>query len=188
MNIYISGVGGQGTGMLSEILVRAIDYCGYDFKAVDTHGLAQRGGTVVSRIRFGEKVHTPFINSGEADLCLALEIHEAMRSMEQFLKKQGVLVYYFANWEPLGVRLGEQEKIKEENIKEYCTRNEIRDYKILDEDLEDARMQNIAVLGCLVKENLIEGLTATIMEKAMRNLMSGSLLEANLKVFRRNCR
>ena len=56
-NIYLIGVGGQGIGLLSEILLRAADHAGYEVKGVDTHGLAQRGGIVVSHLKFGEKVY-----------------------------------------------------------------------------------------------------------------------------------
>ena len=80
-NIYLTGVGGQGIGLLSEILIRAADHAGHRVKGVDTHGLAQRGGIVVSRIRIGDRVHTPLIPAGEADLVIALERHEALRGL-----------------------------------------------------------------------------------------------------------
>ncbi len=186
MNIYISGVGGQGAGMLSEILVRAIDYAGIDFKAVDTHGLAQRGGTVVSQIRFGEKVYTPLIRSGEAHMCIALELHEALRSMEKFICDGGILVYYDTIWEPLGVRLGNDEKIKEQNILDFCQKHKISAVKAFDKNLVDTRMQNVVILAQIAGKGLIEGVTIELIEKAMEDLMDGKLLETNLKVFREN--
>ena len=72
-NIYLTGVGGQGIGLLIEILLRAADHAGFPVKGVDTHGLAQRGGIVVSQIRIGEEAHSPLIRQGEADLVVALE-------------------------------------------------------------------------------------------------------------------
>lgn len=66
--------------MLSEVLIRAADYAGYTVKAVDTHGLAQRGGIVVSQVRLGETVHTPLVSRRSADLVIALERHEAQRA------------------------------------------------------------------------------------------------------------
>ena len=67
-NVYLTGVGGQGIGMLSEIILRAADKAGYPVKAVDTHGLAQRGGVVVSQVRIGDNVHTPLIPLCNHDL------------------------------------------------------------------------------------------------------------------------
>ena len=67
-NIYLCGVGGQGIGLLCEILLRAADHAGLVARAVDTHGLAQRGGTVISHIRLGEAVFSPLIGDGQAHL------------------------------------------------------------------------------------------------------------------------
>jgi len=86
LNIHLAGVGGQGIGLLNEILLRAADHAGYNAIGVDTHGLAQRGGIVVSEIRLGETVHSPLIGNGQADLVVALERHEALRAALQFLK------------------------------------------------------------------------------------------------------
>ena len=91
-NIYISGVGGQGIGLLSQALLRGIDHAGIRAIAVDTHGLAQRGGVVVSRIRCGTGTHSPLIRAGHADLVLGMGIHEAMRGLVSALKPTGTLV------------------------------------------------------------------------------------------------
>jgi len=72
-NVYMIGVGGQGIGLLSEILIRSADYAGLNAKGVDTHGLAQRGGTVQSHLRIGDKVHASLIRKGTADLVISLE-------------------------------------------------------------------------------------------------------------------
>jgi len=72
-NIFIIGVGGQGIGLLSEAIIRAAYYAGNQAKGVDTHGLAQRGGTVTSQIRLGSKAFSPLIPEGKADIALALE-------------------------------------------------------------------------------------------------------------------
>lgn len=186
MNIYISGVGGQGTGMLSEILVRAIDYAGLDFRSVDTHGLAQRGGTVVSQIRLGEEIFTPLIRSGEADICIAMELHEALRSMVKYIRDGGILLYYDTIWEPLGVRLGNDVKVSEQVVLDYCLEHKITAIKAFDKNLADPRMQNIVILAQMAQKNLIKNVTAKLLEKAMGDLMDGKTHEANLKVFRDN--
>ena len=71
-NIYLTGVGGQGIGLISEIILRAADHAGHAVKSVDTHGLAQRGGIVVSQIRMGDGVFSPLISEGTADIAIAL--------------------------------------------------------------------------------------------------------------------
>lgn len=95
-NIYITGVGGQGIGLLSQTLLRAIDYAGVKAIAVDTHGLAQRGGVVVSRIRCGEAVHSPLMMKKSADLVLGMEIHEAMRGLVTAGKEGGLLYFWMS--------------------------------------------------------------------------------------------
>ena len=88
-NIYMAGVGGQGIGLLSEVLLRAADHAGQPVKSVDTHGLAQRGGIVVSQLRIGQPAYSPLIGAHDADLVIALERHEAMRAAESMLKQAG---------------------------------------------------------------------------------------------------
>jgi indolepyruvate ferredoxin oxidoreductase, beta subunit len=77
-----------------------------EVRGVDTHGLAQRGGVVVSHIRTGKGEFSPLIAPGEADLVLALERHEAFRAMTGFLKDGGSLAYYDAVWQPFEIRNG----------------------------------------------------------------------------------
>jgi len=180
LNIFMTGVGGQGIGMLSEILVRAVDYAGYDFKGVDTHGLAQRGGTVVSQLRIGENIHSPLIEKGEADIVIALERHEALRSGLEMLRNDGTLVWYDTSWQPLPVRLGAEKEITTETVidKVLCKKN----IRVFRQNLPDTRMQNIAVLSQIVKNDLIKGMDLETCKKAMADLMSEKLLNINLKV------
>ena len=88
-NIYLTGVGGQGIGLISEVILRAADHGGHPVKSVDTHGLAQRGGIVVSQIRIGENVFSPLVPAGQADLVISLERHEALRAAGTVLKDKG---------------------------------------------------------------------------------------------------
>ena len=81
-DIYMSGVGGQGIGLLSEVVIRAADHAGLPVCGVDTHGLAQRGGMVESFVRIGGEVTTPLVRRGAASLVMALERTEAMRALE----------------------------------------------------------------------------------------------------------
>jgi len=182
-NMYLCGVGGQGIGLLSEILLRASDYAGYCAKAVDTHGLAQRGGTVISQIRLGEVVHTPLIPERSADLVVALERHEALRALQTALRDQGTLVYYDTVLQPLGVRLGTEPETSTDMITHACNQRGIVVYGVNRADIPDTRMENIIVLSWIHRNRLIPDLLEEHFLRAMEDLLTGTTLEANLRLF-----
>jgi len=82
VNVLLVGVGGQGTILASELLSRVLLEDGYDVKKSEVHGMAQRGGRVVSHVRFGRQVHSPLIVPGEADILVGFEMAEALRSLK----------------------------------------------------------------------------------------------------------
>lgn len=90
-NILLAGVGGQGIILASDLLSGALVRAGFDVKKSEIHGMAQRGGSVSSHVRFGEKVYSPVIGEGEADILLAFERLEALRYLH-FLKKSGQML------------------------------------------------------------------------------------------------
>ena len=184
-DIYMAGVGGQGIGLLSEILLRAADHAGFAARAVDTHGLAQRGGIVVSQLRIGERVYTPLIREHGSDLVLALERHEAMRAMDLYLKDGGALVYYDTVWQPLDVRLQKAPEVSNESIEAECRRRGISLHRVFVPDLPDTRMQNIVLLAHLDRVGLIEGIRTEHFVQAMDDLMTGGMLQANEAIFRK---
>jgi len=179
-NIYLTGVGGQGIGLLSEILLRAADHAGFPVKGVDTHGLAQRGGIVVSQIRIGNDVHSPLIRQGQVDLVVALERHEAFRGITAFLKDGAAAIYYDTVWQPLSVRLNQASEVDNDTILAHCSKRNIRVFRILKPDLTDARMQNMAVLAGIHQNQLIPGITFEHYQNAMSDLMDGSMMEKNM--------
>lgn len=182
-NIYIIGVGGQGIGLLSEVLLRAADYAGFRAKGVDTHGLAQRGGIVTSHLRIGDQVHSPLIRAGQADIIVALERHEALRAMNTFLKDGGTLIYYNTVWQPLEVRLNQAQEVSEATISAECQRRSIREIKVFQENLEDARMQNMVILAHINKYQLIPGVFTNHYMQALDDLLAGTVLEKNKQLF-----
>lgn len=182
-NIYLTGVGGQGIGLLSEVLLRAGDHAGLPVKGVDTHGLAQRGGIVVSHLRFGEGVYSPLIPAGEADLVVALERHEALRGVNTALKDGGTLIYYDTVWQPLEVRLKKAPPVDENMIVRTCRERNIREIKVSKPDLKEAQMQNIVVLAHISRHGLIPAVTTAHYKLAMEDLMSGAMLAKNLELF-----
>ena len=182
-NIYLTGVGGQGIGLLTEILIRAADHASLGVKGVDTHGLAQRGGVVVSQLRIGDNVYSPLIPKGEADMVIGLERHETLRAMNLFLRDGGTVIYYNAVWQPLEVRLNEAEEISEEVISEQCRKRGIKEIKVFKDDLKDTRMQNIVLLANIDRYHLIPGIQTEHYIKAMEDLMEGNMLKNNMKLF-----
>jgi indolepyruvate ferredoxin oxidoreductase, beta subunit len=182
-NIYLTGVGGQGIGLLSEILLRSADHAGLKVKAVDTHGLAQRGGIVISHLRFGEKVFSPLIFRNQADLVIALERHEALRGLNAALKDNGTLIYYDTSWQPLEVRINAADPVTKEMIHRICLKRNIKDLTVFKAGLKDARMQNMIVLANIEKNKLIPGIKKAHYYEAMEDLMQGTMLKTNLKLF-----
>jgi indolepyruvate ferredoxin oxidoreductase beta subunit len=182
-SIYLTGVGGQGIGLISEIILRAADHSGHPVKSVDTHGLAQRGGVVVSQIRIGENVFSPLIPAGQADLVISLERHEALRAAVTALKDNGCLIYYNTVWQPLSVRLNETAEVVESDIQDLCRERGIQVVSVFHEDLPDIRMQNMAVLAEIHRHRMIPGIDLKHYQSAMADLMSGAMLKENRGLF-----
>ncbi len=182
-SIYLSGVGGQGIGLLSETLLRAADHAGHKVKGVDTHGLAQRGGSVVSQIRIGSQVHTPLVSRHQADLLISLERHEALRSLTEFAKDGATLIYYNTVWQPLDVRLGTVAEVSSKSLADLCRQMGVRCLEVFHPDLEDARMQNVALLARIDREGLVPGVKSDHYRQAIADLMAGSMLEKNMALY-----
>ena len=146
-NIMIVGVGGQGTLLTSRILGGITLEAGYDVKLSEVHGMAQRGGSVVTFVRYGENVAEPIVEEGQADVLIAFEELEALR-YAHFLKKDGVLIVNEQQMEPITVVTGAAkypQGIIEGLEKEHTV------YKInaMEEakKLGNAKVLNIIVLG-----------------------------------------
>ena len=108
MNILIVGVGGQGTLLASRILGDAMMHQGYDVKVSEVHGMSQRGGSVVTYVRWGDKVASPVIETGEADILLAFEQLEAARFLP-YVKEGGAVVTSTQKIDPMPVVTGQME-------------------------------------------------------------------------------
>ena len=104
-NIMIVGVGGQGTLLTSRILGKLATEAGYDVKLSEVHGMAQRGGSVVTFVRYGEQVAEPIVEEGQADVLIAFERLEALRYLH-FLKKDGVAIVNDWRIDPITVVTG----------------------------------------------------------------------------------
>ena len=105
VNIMIVGVGGQGSLLASKMLGHLLLNAGYDVKVSEVHGMSQRGGSVVTYVRFGDKVYSPIIDKGEADYIVSFELLEAARWLE-YLKPGGRIVTNTQRLEPMPVIAG----------------------------------------------------------------------------------
>lgn len=146
-NIMIVGVGGQGTLLTSRILGGLAIAGGYDVKLSEVHGMAQRGGSVVTFVRYGDAVAEPIVEEGQADIIIAFERLEAMR-YAHFLKTDGVLIANDWRIDPMPVVIGAAEypeHILEELAKEHkiCTVNATEESK----KLGNPKVFNLIVLG-----------------------------------------
>jgi indolepyruvate ferredoxin oxidoreductase beta subunit len=147
MNIMVVGVGGQGTLLTSRIIGKTALAAGYDVKLSEVHGMAQRGGSVVTFVRFGDKVYEPVVEEGQADVIIAFERLEAQR-YAHFLKKDGTIVVNDTRIDPMTVVIGAREY--PENIIENLEKN----HKIASVNgqsialaLGNSKVLNSAVLG-----------------------------------------
>ena len=107
-SIMIVGVGGQGSLLASKLLGRLLTDEGYDVKVSEVHGMSQRGGSVVTYVRFGEKVYSPIVTAGEADFIIAFEKLEAAR-YAPFLKSDGRIIVNTQQIDPMPVIIGAAE-------------------------------------------------------------------------------
>lgn len=185
-NIYLCGVGGQGIGLLADVLARACLEAGYSLIGCDTHGLAQRGGTVVSHLRLGSDTRTPLIAPGQADLVAALERLEALRAIHMMLRdKGGAVIYYDTVYQPIHVRLGLSPYPSAVEVAQAVTGRAGRLERVSLADLPDPRMQNVALLGRLAALRFIDGVTPNIVEKVLSQTLPKAALADNLAVFKR---
>ncbi len=183
MNIYLCGVGGQGIGLLSEVMIRSAMEAGYKVFGADTHGLAQRGGTVVSHLRIGDGVFTPIVPEGQADIVLALERIEGLRGLLKMLKPGGTVLYYDTAQQPIAVRTGVDAYPTGDDVQKAAEAIGTKAVPVRLEDLPDPRMQNVAVLGRFASLGLIEGMDSSIIEKVLQSVVPPKVVDANLKVF-----
>jgi len=146
-NIMIVGVGGQGTLLTSRILGGLTIQAGYDVKLSEVHGMAQRGGSVVTFVRYGEKVHEPIVEEGQADILIAFEKLEALR-YAHFLKKDGVIILNDQRIDPMPVVIGAA-KYPSDIVENLAKNHRIYKINAMDEakKLGNSKVFNMIVLG-----------------------------------------
>ena len=181
-NIMIVGVGGQGTLLASKILGNAALNLNYDVKVSEVHGMSQRGGSVVTYVKYGDKIHSPVICKGEADIIIAFEQLEALRWLP-YLKPGGIIIASTHKINPAPVMMG-AEKYPEDIIKKIADMG----IKVIDIDAfalakqsgndKAANVVLIGILAKLMKESVNKEVYIDALQKA-----NPKLFEANLPAF-----
>jgi len=179
-NIMIVGVGGQGTLLASRILGNTIIKEGYDVKLSEVHGMSQRGGSVVTYVKYGKKVYSPIIDKGEADIILAFELLEAYRALP-YLKKGGKLIVNTQKTAPMPVITGAME-YPTDIEKKLSDKADVLsvDALSLAKEAGNIKAVNVVLIGMLAKNSDIE------YEKwvaALENTVPPKFLEVNKKAF-----
>ena len=149
-NIMIVGVGGQGTLLASKMLGYVLMHQGYDVKVSEVHGMSQRGGSVVTYVRFGKKVYSPVIDKGEADCILSFEKLEAERWIE-YLKVGGQIITNTQEVDPMPVITGAAEYPADivKKLEEAGAKVDAKDFLSIAEEAGSSKAVNIVLMGRL---------------------------------------
>ncbi len=179
-NIMIVGVGGQGTLLTSRIIGNMIRKAGYDVKISEVHGMAQRGGSVVTYVRYGDQVAEPIVEEGCADLLIAFERLEALR-YAHFMKKDGVMIINDVRMDPMPVAIGAA-SYPENIIEDLSAR-----YRVIS---LDAKAEALKLGNARVFNTIIVGVAAKSMEftkeqwiEVVRETVPPKTVDINVKAF-----
>lgn len=180
-NIMIVGVGGQGSLLASKLLGKLLLTKGYDIKVSEVHGMSQRGGSVVTYVRFGDRVYSPIIDRGEADFIVSFELLEAARYTE-YLKPNGKIITNTQKMNPMPVITGAAEypadlveKIKAKGIDITAV-----DALSLAETAGSSKAVNIVLMGIL---SAYFDFTEEEWDRAIESSVPEKYLELNKKAF-----
>jgi indolepyruvate ferredoxin oxidoreductase beta subunit len=182
-SILIFGVGGQGTLLASRVLGSLAVKGGFDVKLSEVHGMAQRGGSVVTHVKFGEKIHSPLIEPGKADIILAFEKMEALRWCH-FLGKDGIMIVNTQEIDPMPVIIGVAEYPKNilDQLKEKCAKLLTVDALKMASELGNIRVVNTILIGVLSKHI---GTDREEWQEAIRETVPKKTVEINSLAFDR---
>lgn len=150
-NIVLVGVGGQGTILAAKLLTTGLMEAGYDVKMSEIHGMSQRGGSVSSLVRYGDNVQSPVIEIGSADIVVAFEKMEGLRSLE-YLKPTGKMIVNDTEISPLSVIIGAT-TYPENILEELQSKTKVRLMPAtkMAEELGNGKVMNVILLGSIIK-------------------------------------
>lgn len=181
-SIMLVGVGGQGTILASKLLTTGLMNARYDVKMSEIHGMSQRGGSVSSQVRYGEKVYSPVIEIGGADILVSFEKMEALRWLE-YLKPEGKIVVNNYRIDSIPVLTGKaiykEKEIEDElNILNATIINAADKAK----ELGNSKVMNIILLGALVKSMSLEDID---WESIIRENIKEKFVDINLQALKK---
>ena len=181
-NIMIVGVGGQGTLLASKLLGRLLLTRNYDIKVSEVHGMSQRGGSVVTYVRYGSKVYSPIIDTGEADYILSFELLEAARAAE-WLRPDGILITNTQEINPMPVITGAMTYPENllEKLKELGLSVDALDALTLAQKAGSSKAVNLVLLGRL--SNYFKDFSEDEWMAAIEQSVPEKFLEMNKKAF-----
>ena len=181
-NILLVGVGGQGTITAAKLLTTGLMEAGYDVKMSEIHGMSQRGGDVVSQVRYSrEKVFSPVIEKGTADIVVSFEEMEALRTLE-YLKEDGAVVVNTERIPSMTVLTWAEEYADDvvDEIKKAAKKVYTLNASKMAADLGNVKAANVILLGTLVK---LMGLDDIDWDGIIRKNVKEKFVELNLKAF-----
>lgn len=179
-NIMIVGVGGQGTLLASRILGNAVISEGYDVKVSEVHGMSQRGGSVVTYVKYGDKVFSPIIDRGEADMIIAFEKLEAARALP-YLKEGGTVILNDREIAPMPVITGAAE-YPDGLVADIAAKAKVIAIDALSLSLEagSAKAVNVVLIGVLARSSDI---SKEVWIQTIKDTVPAKFLDLNLKAF-----
>ncbi len=180
-SILMVGVGGQGTILVSSILSKGLVAAGHDVKMSEVHGMAQRGGSVSTQVRFGKKVYSPIVGRGGADILVGFEVMEAARWLP-FLKPRGKVVVNDMEIPSAPVLMGRAEYPKGllGALSARFDTTVVEAYRIADE-IGASRVMNVVLFGALVE---VGALTDIDWEAVIASTVKPEFLDANIAAYR----
>ena len=181
-NIMIVGVGGQGTLLASKMLGYVLLGQGYDVKVSEVHGMSQRGGSVVTYVRYGKKVYSPVIDKGEADIIISFEKLEAARWLE-YLKTDGLIITNTQEVEPMPVITGAAEYPQQliEKMQAAGAKVDAKDFLSIAQSAGSAKAVNIALMGRL--STYFPEISDEKWQEAIEKIVPPKFLELNRTAF-----
>jgi len=182
-NVFLSGVGGQGTILASNIMGQVLLNAGYDVKKAEVHGMAQRGGDVTTHFRFGAKVFSPLIKEGEVDYLVSFELLEALRYIN-WVKPGGKIVLNKYSILPPSVSLGKMEYPKdvEQIFRQHFKENVwVVEGNRIAKTLGNIQVANIVMIGAV--SNFFLELNPQQWIDGIKELLPAKLHEINVKAF-----
>ena len=181
-NVLLAGVGGQGILLASEILASVALAAGQDVKQSEVHGMAQRGGSVTSHVRFGQKVHSPTIETGTAHILLSFELLEAARWLD-YLAQDGTAIVNCQRIDPMPVASGKMAYPEdlESIIRQKCHTAYMMDARSLAVAAGHIKAVNMVLLGALSR---ILPYPEDLWQETMRKRVPAKTLSINQIAFR----